>query len=103
MRNDPVGLPRRLNERIDQMHEAGRMTDEQVERVREAAGSDRLGGVVRAIRLEHVTDGLDAAVRDGCLSREDADGFRRRLERGERLSILPGFLRPPGRRGGEWR
>ncbi|MGI8775829.1 MAG: hypothetical protein ACR2LJ_00220 [Acidimicrobiales bacterium] len=94
---------RRLLERLDHMVESGRVTDDEAARLRAATGPQESEQAVGDIRLRHAGARLDAAVADGGMSREEADGFLERLRNGEHPRGLRSHLaklrprrRPPG-------
>ena len=64
-----------LIERLDEMVEAGRLTEEQAERLRTAHQPGEFDDVVREIRLEHIRARVDAALEDGRLTQEEADAM----------------------------
>ncbi|HEX3393098.1 MAG TPA: hypothetical protein VHS52_01110 [Acidimicrobiales bacterium] len=74
---------RRLLARLDHMVESGRVTEDEAARLRAADGPQEIDHAVGAIRLRHAGARLDAAVADGDMSREEADGFLERLRNGE--------------------
>lgn len=84
---------KRLAERADQMVKSGRLTEEEAERVRSADKPGEIEDVIRNIRIRHAGTKLGAAVADGSLSREAADGFLERLRKGEHSAALRGALR----------
>ncbi len=82
----------RLVERLDHMVEAGRVTEDEAGRLRAANGPAEFDDVVRDIRVRHATARLGAAVEDGGMSPEEADGFLGRLRNGEHPRELRGHL-----------
>jgi hypothetical protein len=72
-----------LAARIHKMLAAGRITEDEADRVREAAGSGDLHAVVADIRLRHAQRWVDAAVADGRMTQAEADRTLERLARGE--------------------
>jgi len=94
---------RRLLERLDHMVESGRVTEGEAARLRAATGPGEIERAVGAIRLRHAGARLDAAVADGDMSREEADGFLERLRNGEHPRGLRSHLaqlRPRRRQSG---
>jgi len=83
---------KRLVERLDSMIGSGRVTEDEAGRLRAADGPAEFDDVVRDIRVRHATARLDAAVDDGGMSREEADGFLARLRNGEHPHELRGHL-----------
>jgi hypothetical protein len=75
------------------MVEAGRVTDEEAERVRTAADSGERDEAVRGIRLRHARARVGAEVRDGRVTQDEADLILRRLENGEHPRLLRGLRR----------
>lgn len=98
---------RRLADQADKMVEAGRLTVEEAARLKTARGAREVDAVVRDIRVRHAGTRLDAAVADGAMSREEADGLLERLRGGEHSRALRSHLgqfrprrRPPRRTEG---
>ena len=81
-----------LLERLDKMVEAGRITEEEAQRLR-AAEPGKRDNLIREIRLHHARAKLDPAVADGRLTQDEADDILGRLANGERPRFL-GRLRP---------
>lgn len=79
---------KRLLERADQMAKSGRLTDQEAERLRSAARPAEFDEVIRSIRVRHAGARLDAAVEDGGVTREEANGFLDRLRRGDHSAAL---------------
>ena len=92
----------RLVQRLDGMVESGRVTEQEAERLRTASEPSEFDKGLLSIRLRHARASLDAAVRDGVMTREEADGFLGRLRGGEHTGALRAQLRslrrgtPPG-------
>ena len=84
---------KRLAERADQMAKSGRLTRQEAERLRSADNPGEFDEVVRNIRVRHAGAKLGAAVEDGSVTREDADGFLDRLRSGEHSAALRSQLR----------
>ena len=72
-----------MTARVDKVLAAGRITEDEAERVRNAAECGNLEPVVGEIRRRHVRDWLVTAVADGRMTQAEADGIVGRLERGE--------------------
>jgi polyhydroxyalkanoate synthesis regulator phasin len=83
----------RVLERLDKMFEAGRVTEEEAERVRSATGSDDFEDAVRNIRVRHAREWLEEAVGNGRLTSEEAATVLERLRNGEDPSALRGLAR----------
>src|SRR6266498_1736095 len=86
-------IPARLLERLETLVEAGRVTDEEAERLRVAAASGELDEGVRQIRLGHARATIGAAVEDGRLTQDEADASLERLHNGEDPRFLRGLRR----------
>ncbi len=83
-----------LVEKLDRMVKAGRLSEEEAERLRAAATSDELDEAAREIQLGHARTRVAAAVEDGSLTQDEARAMFDRLDQGED----PRFLRGVGRR-----
>jgi ubiquinone/menaquinone biosynthesis C-methylase UbiE/Arc/MetJ-type ribon-helix-helix transcriptional regulator len=70
-------------ERLDQMVAAGRVTGEEAERLREAVRSGGFDEAVRDVRIRHAEERLAAGLRDGTVTREEADTVLARVRNGE--------------------
>ena len=87
----------RLMGQLDRMVASGRVTGQEARRLREARGPRQFDQAVRQISARHAGTRLDAAVADGSLSPEEAEGFVDRLLNGEHSHSLRahlGKLRP---------
>jgi hypothetical protein len=84
----------RLPERLDKMVAAGRITDEEAERLRAAEPGQR-DDIVREIRLNHARAKLGGAVEEGRLTQGEADDILGRLAKGERPRFLGRFRQAP--------
>ncbi len=84
---------KRLVERADQMAKSGRLTDEEAERLRSAGEPGEFDEVIKSIRVRHAGAKLAAAVEDGSVSPEEADGFLDRLRKGEHSAALRAQVR----------
>ena len=73
----------RFVERLPQMVEAGRVTEEEAAEVRSAAESGVPDGVAQVMRLKHGRQRIEEALRDGVVNQEEADALLQRLESGE--------------------
>ena len=87
--HQPEASRKRLLERVGKMLQRGRITGDEAERLRWAAGSSQFDPIVGEIRGRHASARLDQAVEDGRLTREEANVLLGRLEDGEH----PRFLR----------
>lgn len=85
-----------LLERLDKLVEAGRITEEEAERLRAAEPGER-DDLIREIRLNHAKAKLDPAVEDGRLTQDEADDILGRLANGERPRFLGPLRRAPTR------
>ena len=88
--DDPVDATTRdrLLGRLDRMVEAGRVTDEEAQRLRAAANPAETDAAVGAIRARHAGGKLEAAVACGALTRAEADDILRRLRGGDHSAAL---------------
>lgn len=82
----------RLLARLDTMAASGRVTKEEAERFRTARDPGAFGEVMRDIRVRHAEAALGAAVEDGRMSREEADGFLERMRIGDHSPALRGEM-----------
>ena len=83
----------RLVGRLDKMVQAGRLTEEDAERLRAAANSGQLDDAVREIQLKHARERVNTALENGRLTQEEARAIFDRLAKGEDLRFLRGLLR----------
>lgn len=86
-----------LVQRLDKMVRAGRLTEEDAERLRAAAKSGDLKDAAREIQLKHARARVVDAVEDGRLTQEEGHAFLDRLEKGEDPRFLRGLRRRPRR------
>jgi hypothetical protein len=82
-----------LVQRLDKMIQSGRVTNQEVQRLRAAGTQSEFDETVRDIRLRHAGTRLNSAVADGTVPKEDADGLLERLRRGEHSPSLRARLR----------
>lgn len=85
----------RLLGQLDRMAAAGRVTEPEAARLREARDPATFGVVVRTIRVRHAEARLGEAVDQRRMSREEAEAVLERVRRGEHTQSLRGHL--PGR------
>ena len=83
----------RLLQRLDQMVESGRVTDQEAQRLRAAGTPGRFDETVRDIRLRHAGARLNSAVADGTMHQEEADDLLERLRNGDHSRSLRARLR----------
>jgi polyhydroxyalkanoate synthesis regulator phasin len=83
----------RLVERLDHMVDSGRMTDLEAQRLQAAGDTGEFDDVVVDIRVRHAASKLGAAVEEGRLSREEANGFLERVRNREHPRSLRAQLR----------
>ncbi|MEO7399067.1 MAG: hypothetical protein ABIW84_10925 [Ilumatobacteraceae bacterium] len=83
----------RLIGRLDQMVDAGRLTEEEADWIRAAGEPREFDDVVRNIRVRHAWTSLNSAIADGSLTQDEADGFLERLRNGDHSSSLRARLR----------
>ncbi len=93
MNPDMSGWRRRLAERATEMAKSGRLSDEEAERLRSADQPGEVDEVIRSIRVRHAGARLGAAVEDGSVTREEADGFLDRLKNGEHSAAIRAQVR----------
>jgi hypothetical protein len=82
---------KRLFERVARMLRSGRITGDEAERLRCAAGSSQFNAIVGEIRGRYAGARLDQAVEDGRLTREEANVLLGRLQDGEHPRFLNGL------------
>ena len=82
-----------LLKRVGKMLQSGRITPDEAERLRCAAGSSQFNQIVGEIRARHAGATLDHAVEDGRLTRGEANVLLGRLEDGEHPRFLRGLRR----------
>jgi hypothetical protein len=80
-------------ERLDKMVKAGRVTEDEADRLRAAARGGDLDEAVREIQLKHARARVDAAVENGRLSQGEADSLVQRITNGESPRLLRGLRR----------
>lgn len=73
----------RILPRLDKMVASGRVTETEAAGLRAAGQPEEFEAAVRSIRLRHAGARLDAAVEGGQMTRQEADGYRDRLAKGE--------------------
>lgn len=76
---DPAGIKKR----VLKMLKAGRITQEEADRVLLASDPSDLEQAVTAIRLRHAQAKVDNDVRQGRMTKQEADLVIQRIERGE--------------------
>jgi hypothetical protein len=86
----------RIMQQLDTMVASGRVTAEEAARLRAAEGTPEFERAVGAIRVRHAGAHLEAAVADGAMEKEEADGHLRRLRDGEHPEGLRARLRRHG-------
>ncbi len=85
------------------MVEAGRLTEEEAERLRGAANARVFDDAVLEIRVRHARARLDEAVGDGRLTQNEADALLERVEHGEHPRTPLELRRPAPPREGQAR
>jgi polyhydroxyalkanoate synthesis regulator phasin len=83
----------RIMQQVDRMVASGRITEEEAARLRAAEGTAEFDAVVGTIRARHAGGHMEAAVAEGDMSREEADGYLARLRIGEHPKGLRAKLR----------
>jgi hypothetical protein len=89
----------RIIEQLDHMVESGRVTPEEAARLRATEGTAEFDAAINEIRARHAGAHMEAAVADGGMSQEEADGLLERVRQGEHPEGLRSRLRRhrPGR------
>jgi hypothetical protein len=87
---------KRIMQQLDKMVASGRITPEEAARLRAAEGTPEFEGAVSAIRVRHASAHVEAAVADGAMGQEEADGHLGRLREGEHPEGLRARLRRHG-------
>jgi polyhydroxyalkanoate synthesis regulator phasin len=85
------GARRRIDQ-ADKMLRSGRITAEEAARLSAAGETGDAERVIRDIRVRHAGARVDAAVAEGAMSREEADGFLDRIRAGEHSRGLRSHL-----------
>lgn len=80
-------------DKLDKLIQAGRLTEDDAERLTAAAKSGELNDAAREMQLKHARARVNAAVEDGRLTQEDAQAIFDRLENGEDPRFLRGLRR----------
>jgi polyhydroxyalkanoate synthesis regulator phasin len=88
----------RIIEQLDTMVESGRITPEEAARLRAAEGTADFDAAINDVRARHAGAHMEAAVADGGMSQEEADGLLARVRQGEHPEGLRSRLRRHGRR-----
>jgi hypothetical protein len=83
----------RILQQVDRMVASGRITDEEAAALRAAEGTPEFDAVVGVVRARHAGAHLEAAVAEGDMSQEEADGYLARLRGGEHPKGLRARLR----------
>jgi hypothetical protein len=86
----------RIIEQLDKMTASGRITPEEADRLRAAAGTEEFDVVMGAIRARHAQIHTDAAIADGRMSPEDAETTLERVRDGEHSAALRAQIRGTG-------
>ena len=83
----------RILKQLDKMVSSGRMTAAEAQRLRSTQGSPEFENVIQDIRVRHASEGLDEAVADKQMSRQEADGHLQNLKDGQHPKGLRARLR----------
>ena len=83
----------RFVERVPQMVDAGRLTEEEAAEVRAASESGAPDGVAQVMRLKHGRERIQEALRDGVVDQDEARELLQRLESGADPQFLLGLRR----------
>jgi hypothetical protein len=91
--------PAQLLDRVDNMVRAGRISEEDGDRLRAAATSGDLDEAIADVRRKHAGARVAQAVESGRISPEDGAVLLERIERGEDpAEVLRGVRTAPARR-----
>jgi hypothetical protein len=88
--------PTRIIEQLDRMVASGRVTGEEAEQLRAAAGTTGFDAVMAGIRSRHAQAHTDAAVAAGTMSPEDAAASLERVRQGDHSADLRRHIRGAG-------
>ena len=83
----------RVLAQLHKMVQAGRITEDEAARLRAAAGTSEFDRVMGEIRARHASSRLEAAVRSGEMTEDEATHHLERIEQGEHPSGLRSRLR----------
>jgi polyhydroxyalkanoate synthesis regulator phasin len=72
-----------INKRVARMLKAGRVTQEEADRVLLASDPGDLEQAITAIRMRHAQAKVDTDVKRGRMTKDEADQLIQRIERGE--------------------
>ncbi|HEY5385818.1 MAG TPA: hypothetical protein VIJ56_11335 [Acidimicrobiales bacterium] len=86
----------RVIEQLDRMIASGRITPEEADRLRVAAGTTEFHAVMGAIRARHAQAHTDAAVAAGTMSAEDAAAALESVRQGDHSADLRRRIRGVG-------
>ena len=86
----------RVIEQLDRMVASGRITPEEADRLRAAAGTTEFDAVMAAIRARHAQAHTDAAVAAGTMSPEDAAAALEQVRQGDHSADLRRRIRGAG-------
>jgi hypothetical protein len=86
----------RVLEQLDRMVASGRITPEEADRLRKAAGTTEFEAAMGAIRARHAQVHTDAAVAAGTMSPEDAAAALERARQGDHSADLRRHIRGAG-------
>ncbi|MGH3188889.1 MAG: hypothetical protein ACRDPY_03210 [Streptosporangiaceae bacterium] len=84
---------KRILQQLDRMVAAGRITQQEAERLRSADNAGTFEAVMGEVRARHAGPEMDAAVAEGRLTQAEADDIVHRLRRGEHAPGLRKQLR----------
>jgi hypothetical protein len=73
----------RILMQLERMVSSGRVTEAEAERLRATRGTPHFEEAARDIRVRHASAGLDEAVAEGRMSREEADRYLQSLRQGD--------------------
>jgi polyhydroxyalkanoate synthesis regulator phasin len=83
----------RIIQQVDRMVASGRITETEAAQLRAAEGTPAFDVVVGTIRARHAGAHMEAAVAEGDMSQDEAEGYLERLRSGEHAKGLRARLR----------
>jgi hypothetical protein len=102
--NPPMTLRQqaRILGQLDKMVKKQQMTEDEASRLRAASAPAEFESVIREIRARHAGAKMDAAIKDGTMTQQEADDILLSIKNGEHSRSLRSHLRQlvPGRRSG---
>ncbi len=83
----------RILVQLDKMISSGRVTEAEAQRLRATQGTPQFEDAARDIRIRHACEGLDEAVAENRMSRQEADRHLQSLRQGDHPKGLRARLR----------